>query len=84
MSRYLLCGRWENWGAEFRLILLSGQLKNSDWYIRWGAADALGKIGDKKALEPLTRLKDDDDDYVRRAVNEAIEKILANNSKIAA
>ena len=55
-------------------------LKNPNWYIRWGAADALGKIGDNRALEPLTLLKDDDDDYVRRAGKEAIEKIRADNS----
>jgi len=55
-------------------------LKNPNWYIRWGAADALGKIGDNRALEPLILLKDDDDDYVRRAGKEAIEKIRADNS----
>ena len=48
------------------------------------AADALSKIGDKRALEPLTRLKDDDDDYVQRAGKEVIEKIQANNSNTAA
>jgi HEAT repeat protein len=48
------------------------------------ASDALGKIGDKRALEPLTRLKDDDDDYVQRVGKEAIEKIQANNSDNAA
>ena len=55
-------------------------VNDQDWYVRWGAADALGKIGDNRALEPLTLLKDDDDDYVRRAGKEAIEKIRADNS----
>ena len=54
------------------------------WYIRWGVADALSKIGDKRALEPLRRLKDDDDIYVQRAGKEVIEKIQANNSNNAA
>jgi HEAT repeat protein len=71
-------------GSSISVDSLIMSLKNPDWYIRWGAADALGKIGDKRALEPLTRIKDDDDDDVRRAVNEAIEKIVANNSDIAA
>jgi HEAT repeat protein len=70
----------KNWWVRTRSAWALGEIKDT----RWSAADALGKIGDKKALEPLTRLKDDDDDYVRRAVNDAIEKNLANNSDIAA
>jgi len=58
-------------------------VNDQDGYIRRGASGALGKIGDKRALEPLTLLKDNDDDYVRRTGNEAIEKIRANNSSYA-
>jgi len=58
-------------------------VNDQDGYIRRGASDALGKIGDKRALEPLKLLKDDDDDYVRRDGNEVFEKIRANNSNDA-
>ena len=63
-------------GSGALVDALIQSLKNSDWYVRWGAADALGNIGDAKALEPLKKLLDDKDDYVRRAADDAITKIL--------
>ena len=55
-------------------------MKSSDWYVRWGAADALGNIGDDRALGPLQKLLDDKDEYVRRAAIEATGKIKKKNA----
>ena len=43
--------------------------------MRWGAADALGNIGDARALDALRDLAGDKDEYVRRAADNAIVKI---------
>ena len=56
-------------------------LKNTDWYVRWGAADALGNIGDERALVYLRKMLEDKDEYVRRAADEAIAKIEAKREK---
>jgi HEAT repeat protein len=52
-------------------------LKNNDWSVRWGAIEALGKIGDPRSLEFLKKALDDKDEYVRNAAEEAIELILS-------
>jgi HEAT repeat protein len=41
--------------------------------------DALGNIGDQKALDPLSVLLHDKDECVRRATEEAIRKINSKN-----
>jgi HEAT repeat protein len=69
-------------GSDAPVDALIQSLKNSDWYVRWGAADALGNIGDKRALEPLKILIDDKDEYVRRAADEAIGKIQREKQKV--
>lgn len=56
-------------------------VNDQDWYVRWGAADALGNIGEKRALEPLEKLVSDKDEYVRHAAIEAIAKIKNKNSE---
>jgi len=48
------------------------------WFIRADAARALGNIGDTRAVDPLNRLASmDEDDRVRSAAQEALEKIQA-------
>ena len=39
------------------------------------AADALGKIGDKRAIEPLIKVLDSSDDWIHDAAKEALEKL---------
>jgi HEAT repeat protein len=50
------------------------QLQSFDWNLRAQAAEALGRIGDEHAVEPLvTALKDDDSD-VRQEAAEALDR----------
>jgi HEAT repeat protein len=56
-----------------RLIAL---LKDEDWEVRKEAAEALGKIGDPRALPELERLARENSDASEKA-REAIEKIKA-------
>jgi HEAT repeat protein len=68
-------------GSDDSVDSLILSLKDTDWYVRWGAADALGKIGVVRALEPLTKLKEDADEYVHKAAEDAITKIHTKNKK---
>ena len=56
-------------------------LKDEDKYVRWYIADALGKIGEERAIESLSHaLKDENEEFVREAAKEALEKIKAKKS----
>jgi HEAT repeat protein len=55
------------------LIKALGCEKDSS--VRMNAAEALGAIGDSKAVEPLTRMPSDANRYVRRNTVEALEKL---------
>ena len=48
-------------------------LKRGNWTIRKKAADALGNIGDKRAVEPL--IKALEDKYGRPNATEALKKL---------
>ncbi|MEO0160809.1 MAG: HEAT repeat domain-containing protein [candidate division WOR-3 bacterium] len=50
-------------------------LKDEDSYVRRYAAEALGKIGDNRAVEPLIAALKDEDSDVRRYAEEALKKI---------
>ena len=50
-------------------------LKNEETGVRREAAAALGRIGDLRVLEPLTQTLNDEDEAVRVAVRDALEKI---------
>ena len=52
---------------------LVGLLKDSDWWVREKSIQALGKIGDEKAIEPLLELEGDSE--VRLTVPEAFGEI---------
>jgi HEAT repeat protein len=45
------------------------------WEVREGAAIALGDIRDPRAVEVLTQALKDDDEHVREAAKEALEKV---------
>jgi len=44
---------------------LIGLLRNSDWKVRYRAAEALGMMGDEKAARPLIGILSDGKDHVR-------------------
>jgi HEAT repeat protein len=50
-------------------------LKHKDKWVRFGAADALGHIGDDRAVEPLAEALKDEDGDVHKAAATAFEKI---------
>lgn len=50
---------------EQRLRTFIGNLDHEDAPYRWGAAEALGRLGDSRAVEPLIRALDDPDWRVR-------------------
>ena len=54
---------------------LIGALEDSDEYVRWKAAYALGEIGDERAVEPLIEALKDSDEYVRWGAASALGKI---------
>ena len=56
------------------VVTLNYQGRNSS-SVRGGAAEALGKIGDARAVEPLIQALKDKDDDVRRNAAEALGKI---------
>jgi len=51
------------------------KLRDKVWYVREAAAEALGKIGDLRAVEPLIKALRDEYSRVREAAAEALEKI---------
>ena len=52
--------------------------KNSD--VRGRAAEALGKIGDSRAVEPLIKALKDKNKWVQGVVQKALKKIQAKKS----
>ena len=50
-------------------------LGDPDSDVRKRAADVLAGIGDARAVEPLRSIERDEDWYVRKAAEEAVEKI---------
>jgi hypothetical protein len=62
--------------GEPSVLPLIAALNINDLSVRQKAAQALGEIGDKRALDPLKRVGESDDNpYVRGSAIESIEKI---------
>ena len=57
------------------MIPLIHALKDEDRYIRCGAADSLGKIGDERAVKPLINALKDKDSYIRLEAAGALDEI---------
>jgi bilin biosynthesis protein len=55
------------------LIKALGYKKDSG--VRRDAAEALGEVGDSRAVEPLIRALNDEDSLVRRDAEEAFDKL---------
>ena len=53
---------------------LLGSLKDSDWWVRSRAADALGKIGGPKVIDAVLQLVRDKDEDIRRAAIEILNQ----------
>lgn len=51
-----------------------------DYYLKMRAAEALGNIGDARAVEPLTKSLNDKNKDVRKAAKEALKRIEAKES----
>ena len=67
--------RWRAAEALEKIRLIE-DLKAHDWRTRWRAAEALGNIGDGRAVAPLIKSSNDQDGDVRKAAEDALEKIL--------
>lgn len=50
-------------------------LKDKDWYVRWKAAQALGKIGNDIAVGPLELCRYDESKFVREAAAKALQRL---------
>ena len=57
------------------MIPLIQALKDEFRYLRYGAADSLGKIGDERAVKPLINALKDKDSYIRLEVARALDKM---------
>ena len=54
---------------------LTTTLKDEEWLVRMGAAQALGALGDAHALKALYEAQQDDEWHVREAVYEALDRV---------
>ena len=50
-------------------------LKDENWNVQKNAAEALGKIGDKRAINPLMEALKGEDGYVRKTAGKVLEEI---------
>jgi HEAT repeat protein len=50
-------------------------LSNDNWKIRGAAAWVLGSIGDKRAIDPLKKLIDDKNGFVKSGVKKSLETL---------
>jgi hypothetical protein len=66
--------------TEFDRMLSA--LEHESDHLRWRAADALGQLGDPRAIDPLQKLLSDPCDFVRKAAEEALERIGGSLERI--
>ncbi len=60
--------------------LINVLLYDRDWKVRRDAAEALGKIGDARAVEPLIQALKDKKEVVQIAAKKALGKIKVKES----
>jgi len=58
--------------GKLAVVPLIQALKDGELDLRYGAAEALGEIGDEKALEPLNQTLEDENEDVRKKVAEVL------------
>ena len=61
--------------ARIAVPVLTEKLRDRHKWVRRAAAQALGKIGDKRALEPLRLARSDKDKWVAYSANRAWNKL---------
>lgn len=49
-------------------------LEHPNWWVRANASSALTSIGDKRAIKPIARLLDDEDEVVRETAKKSLSK----------
>jgi len=80
--------RRSKYGKEWRALVerLIRALRDENRYVRWGAAGALGELGDARAVQPLVEALKDEDWNVREITRGAtatppIKKIMECDGK---
>lgn len=88
-----IIGEMENMDAHFKIVETLGKigkpavvplisaLKEKDWRVRLGSALALGKIRDKRPIDSLIELLGDENENVKKAANDSLEKLRVNVEK---
>jgi HEAT repeat protein len=66
--------------GKLAVLPLIQALKDGELDLRYGAAEALGEIGDERALKQLNKTLKDDDNDVRKKVAEVLVN-MGQNSK---
>ena len=75
-DRVLALRLWAASGqVEEALPVLTHALRSRSWDVRWAAAEALGEMGDLRAVAPLLAALQDEDWRVRWAAAEALGRI---------
>jgi len=69
--------RRSKYGKEWRALVerLIRALRDENRYVRWGAAGALGELGDARAVQPLVEALKDEDWNVREKAAWALRRI---------
>jgi HEAT repeat protein len=62
-------------GAQDPTVVYISALEASHWKTRWQAAQALGELGDTRAVQPLVEALDDSNQWVRIVAAEALGQI---------
>lgn len=57
------------------ILVLIGALQDSSWEVRRNAAEALGRLADRRAVESLTQTLEDEHSWVKVVAQESLEKI---------
>jgi len=72
---------WKNGQFDEAVDALIKALEDSSPKVRHEAAETLGELGDRRAVEPLTQVLKDKDKQVQEAAQEALQKIDAKKTE---
>lgn len=82
-----VAARWlGRWGGSQAVLPLLERLADASSHVRWEAIRALARVGDGRALpalRALTRIWNDEPDFVREAAAEAVERIAARMEAVS-
>jgi HEAT repeat protein len=75
---------WRKSGAaKAAMPLLAEALGHRDWNVRGYAAKVLGEVGDTRAVPPLVKALQDENDFVRGRAEATLQEITRENQKAA-